>query len=86
MFPVKGCMFFGVPHRGADIADVASRFLSVLGLVFNINKSNVQDLKPKSQRFANISSEFQSVQEERDIPVLSFYETVKYNHIVGLVS
>ena len=86
MFPVKGCMFFGVPHRGADIADVASKFLSVLGLVFNVNKNNVQDLKPNSQRFANISSQFQSVQQDRNIPVLSFYETVRYNHTVGLVS
>lgn len=86
IFPVKGCMFFGVPHKGADIADMASRFLSVLGRVFNVNKNNIQDLKPKSQRFANTSSQFRSVQKEHDIPVISFFETVKHSHAVGLVS
>ena len=86
IFPVKGCMFFGVPHKGANIAAKASKFLSLLGHVFNVNKNNVQDLEPKSQRFANISSEFRSVQSEHNIPVVSFFETVKYNHTVGLVS
>ena len=79
-------MFFGVPHAGADIADKASKFLSILSLVFNVNKSNVKDLRPKSQRFANISSEFRSVQSKYSIPVISFYETVQYNHTLGLVS
>ena len=84
-FPVKGCMFFGVPHQGASIADKALRFLNVLSLVFNINKNNIQDLKSKSQRFANISSEFRTVQTEQDFQVLSFFETVKYKHH-GMVS
>lgn len=86
IFPVRGCMFFGVPHKGAEIATKASKFLSLLGHVFNVNRNNVQDLEPKSQRFANISSEFRSVQSEHNIPVYSFYETVKYNQAIGLVS
>ena len=86
IFPVKGCMFFGVPHKGAEIADIASKFLSVLASVFNVNKNNVTDLKPKSQRFANISSTFRSVQSTQNIPVISFYETVEYKHILGVVS
>lgn len=86
IFPVKGCVFFGVPHNGANIAAKASKFLSLLGHVFNVNKNNVQDLEPKSQRFVNISSEFRSVQSEHNIPVVSFYETVRYNHTVGFVS
>ena len=86
IFPVKGCMFFGVPHKGADIADKASKFLSILAPVFNVNKNNVIDLQPKSQRFANISSEFGSVQSTNNIPVISFYETEKYNRALGVVS
>ncbi len=86
VFPVKGCLFFGVPHKGADIADKASGFLSAFSHLLNVNKNNIKDLKPKSQRFANISSEFRSVQSEHNIPVISFYETVRYNHTVGLVS
>ena len=85
LFPVKGCLFFGVPHKGADIADKALAFLSVLSLVFDVNKSNIKDLKSKSQRFANISSEFRAVQTEQNFPVISFFETVKYKHH-GLVS
>ena len=79
-------MFFGVPHKGAEIADTASKFLSILAHVFNVNKNNVKDLKTKSQRFANISSEFGSVQSTQNIPVISFYETVEYNHTLGIVS
>lgn len=86
IFPVKGCMFFGVPHKGAEVADTASKFLSVLGPVFNVNKNNIRDLKPKSQRLANISGEFRSIQSSRNIPVLSFYEAARYNHTLGLVS
>lgn len=86
IFPVKGCIFFGVPHKGAEVADTASGFLSILAPVFNVNKNNIKDLKPKSQRFANISSEFRSIQSTRSIPVISFYETVIYNHTLGCVS
>ena len=86
IFPVKGCMFFGVPHKGADVARKAFRFLYILALVFNINKNNFKDLNLKSQRFANISSAFRSVQSTHSIPVISFYETVRYNHLLGIVS
>ena len=79
-------MFFGVPHKGAEIADKASGFLSALGLVFNVNKNNIRDLKPKSQRLANISSEFRSIQSQHRIPIVSFYETEEYNEALGLVS
>lgn len=85
MFPVKRCMFFSVPHKGADIAEKAVGFLSILGHVFNVNTNNIQDLKPKSQRFANISSEFRAVQSEHSITVISFFETVKYKRL-GRVS
>ena len=78
-------MFFGVPHKGADIADKASMLLSILARIFNVNKNNVKDLKPKSQRFANISSQFRSVQATHNIPVISFYETKEYSHF-GVVS
>ena len=86
IFPVKGCMFFGVPHKGAEVAETALKFLSMLAPILNINKNKIKDLKPKSQQFANISSEFRSIQLTRNIPVISFYETVKHSHALGLVS
>lgn len=85
-FPVKGCMFFGVPNRGADIADTASSILKLLSRVFNVNKNVVRDLEHKSQRLANLASEFRQIRNERIIPVISFFETVKYNSFLGLVS
>ena len=85
-FPVKGCMFFGVPHKGAHIASTALKFLSVLGHVFNVNKRNLRDLEAKSQRFANTSSDFRQVRSDYGIPVISFYETVEYNRTLGVVS
>ena len=78
-------MFFGVPHQGADIASTASKFLSALSFVFNVNKNNVQDLEAKSTRFANTSSEFRAVQSEHGFPIISLYETVKYRTF-GIVS
>ena len=85
LFPVKGCLFFGFPHNGAEFADRAFAFLNVLSFVFDVNKSNIKDLKSKSQRFANISSEFRAIQTEQEFPVMSFFETVKYKHH-GVVS
>lgn len=85
IFPVQGCMFFGVPHIGAEIADKASGFLSLLSHVFDVNTKNIGDLKSKSHTFANISSQFRTVQSEHSIPVMSFYETVKYKRF-GVVS
>ena len=85
LFPVKGCLFFGVPHTGAEFADRAFAFLNVLSFVFDVNKSNIKDLESKSQRFAKTSSEFRAVQTEQEFPVISFFETVKYKHH-GVVS
>ena len=79
-------MFFGVPNRGADIAENASSILGLLGRVFNVNKNVVSDLESKSQRLASLASEFRQVRKDRNIPVISFFETVKYNNFLGLVS
>ena len=86
VFPVEGCMFFGVPHKVADIiASTASRFLSVLGQVFNVNTNNIRDLEAKSGRFANTSLELRTVRTVNGIHIISFFETVKYNRTLGLV-
>lgn len=86
VFPVQGCLFFGVPHKGAKIAGLASGLLTGLNKVFNVNKNNVYDLQPKSQRLACISSEFEATQGQLNFPVLSFYENKSLSHTIGLVS
>lgn len=84
-FPVEGCMFFGVPNLGTEHAAGAATVLKVLNTVFNVNRNVVQELISKSQRLANIASEFRQIRNEHKIPVISFYETEKYNYALGLV-
>ena len=84
-FPVKGCMLFGVPNRGSDVAHTATGILKLLNTVFNVNKNMIQDLEKKSQRLADIASRFRQVRHEHTIPVISFFEQQKYGSGLGLV-
>ncbi len=86
VFPVQGCLFFGVPHKGAKIASYASALLTGLNTVFNVSTKKVHDLQPKSERLARISSEFEATQAQLNFPVLSFYENKALSHTIGLVS
>lgn len=79
-------MFFGVPNRGTEIANGAEKILTVLNTVFSVNRNVIRELKNKSQRLANIASEFRQIRNEHKIPVISFFETEKYNYALGLVS
>ena len=85
-FPVRGCLLFGVPNKGSDVADSASTILKLLATVFNVNRSMVTDLQSKSQKLANIAGEFRQIRDEKSIPVISFYEKQNYNSLLGLVS
>lgn len=78
-------MFFGVPNRGAELAGTASSILTLLSNVFNVNRNVVHDLESKSQRLANLASEFRQIRKEHNIPVICFFETVTYNNTLGLV-
>ena len=86
VFPVHGCLFFGVPHKGAELAETASAVLTWLSKVFNVNKHNVHDLKPKSERLARSSFEFGELRSNFSLPVMSFYETRNMSHTLGMVS
>lgn len=79
-------MLFGVPNRGSDVADSASKILKLLATVFNVNRSVVQDLQSKSNKLADIAGQFRQIRNEHSIPVISFYEEQKYSSILGLVS
>ena len=85
-FPIRGCMLFGVPNQGTDVANTASKVLTLLSAVFNINRNVVDDLENKSQKLANIASEFRQVRQAHSIPIISFYERQKYSSALGLVS
>lgn len=79
-------MFFGVPNLGTEHANGAASVLNVLNTVFNVNRNFVQELKRKSQRLANIASEFRQIRNKHKIPIISFFELEKYNYASGLVS
>ena len=84
-FPVKGCMLFGVPNRGSDVAHTATSILRLLNTVFHVNRNMIQDLDKKSQKLADIASRFRQVRQEHSIPVISFFEQQKYGSGLGLV-
>lgn len=79
-------MLFGVPNKGSDVADSASRILNLLATVFNVNRHIVEDLQSKSHKLAEIAAQFRQIRYEHNIPVISFYEKQKYSSVLGLVS
>lgn len=85
-FPVKGCMLFGVPNKGSEVADSASKILKLLATVFNVNRNMVADLQSKSHKLADIAAQFRQIRSEHGIPVVSFYEKQNFNSVLGLVS
>lgn len=80
---MRGCVFFGTPHRGAASAETARAFISVLTIftLGNAGDANkIVDLFPKSQKLADINSHFLQVRRKYDIDVLSCFEQVNsYN-------
>lgn len=79
-------MLFGVPNQGTEIATGASKILNLLSVVFRMNMNVVVELQSKSQTLASIASEFRQIRNERNIPVISFFETKRYSTSLGLVS
>jgi len=82
---VKGIIFMGTPHRGADIA----YWSGLLGKIANIPllgslKTDVlKDLEPKSRTLGDISSQF--VERGRSFQIFSLYERVMMAGINSLV-
>jgi len=78
-------MFFGVPHRGADLAywaKLATDVLSYASLGAVGNSRFVKALKRNSQEFAAISKAFIQPASRFQL-IRSFYESVKIgNQIV----
>jgi hypothetical protein len=72
---VRGCVFFGVPHRGADVAYWASwgaNLLKILQLGFSTNTNFVDAL---GTTFSEISEQF--IERAHRFKILTFYETDK---------
>lgn len=81
---VKALVFFGVPHRGSDLAywsTLAARLLNTVQLGLGTNQSFVEALQRNSQTFADISQSF--IERAAPLKVRTFYETEKlYGNLV----
>ncbi|KAI9740439.1 MAG: hypothetical protein M1834_005019 [Cirrosporium novae-zelandiae] len=80
---VKACIFFGVPHRGADIA-YWGRFVANLldygQLGLKVNKNLIDALVKNSPTLANISRQF--VERGTQLQIRTFFETEKMGNQV----
>ena len=75
---VKAAVFFGVPHRGADLAYWAaflSNILKTVLLGFATRTTFVEALKRNSSTFADISQQF--VERSAKLEIVTFFETKK---------
>ena len=81
---VYAMVFFGVPHRGSDLAywsTLAARLLNTISLGSRTNTSFVEALQRNSQTFADISQSF--IERAAPLKIRTFYETEKlYGHLV----
>lgn len=71
----RALVFFGVPHRGADLAywaSFATALAKNLTLGFTGNINHVEALKRNSQAFAKISQLF--VERAANVQIRTFYE------------
>ena len=74
---VRGCMFFGVPHHGTNIAywgDIAAKLLKI-GTLGSANPKFVAALKSNSSTLHEISRQFP--ERVASIKIRTFYETKK---------
>ena len=77
----------GTPHRGASAAFWASLVADVLyaaNLGLNTNKDLVKALKKDSKTLADISKQF--IERGAQFPIVSFFETEKFESLNCLVS
>jgi hypothetical protein len=77
---VRGVMFFGVPHRGSDLAywgDIAASICKTMSL--GANTKFIAPLRRKSATFADISQQF----IERGQPPLQIYTFYELNKVKG---
>ncbi|KAF7502214.1 hypothetical protein GJ744_006436 [Endocarpon pusillum] len=80
---IRGIVFMGVPHRGADLAywaAFAANIVQVVQLGFGTNANFVEALKRNSQPFAKISRQF--VERQLKLSIRTFYETQRLGNQV----
>ena len=80
---VRASVFFGVPHRGADIAywaNFPATLLKTASLGFGGNTGYLEALKSNSHVWHDISKQF--VKRAISLKIRTFYETEKVGNIL----
>ncbi|KAH0170241.1 hypothetical protein KCU67_g2721, partial [Aureobasidium melanogenum] len=80
---VKGCLFLGVPHRGADLAYWAkfpAQIIPYLSLGFRGNTKLLESLSSKSADWMRISRDF--VHRATSLQIRTFYETDRLGNVI----
>ena len=80
---VKGCLFLGVPHQGADLAywaDMPARIVPLVTFGFFGNRRFLKSLKKNSKDWMQISRDF--VHRSAQLHIRSFFETEKLGDVV----
>ena len=83
---VRGIVFMGTPHRGADVAYWGSTLGKMIKLpLLSIVKTNLlEDLQAKSKVLGEIYSQF--VERGKDIGIFTYFERVKTAGLNALAS
>jgi hypothetical protein len=77
-------IFFAVPHRGAEFANLVKIFSKVVGFFsFGVNTKHIALLSKESDPLMDMSSQFKS--RAKPLDIITFIETEKYKgHLVSL--
>ncbi len=80
---IRGIIFFAVPHRGAELANLVKIFSKVVGFFgFRVNTKHIALLSKESDPLMEISSQFKN--RARRLDIITFIETEKYkSHLVS---
>jgi hypothetical protein len=82
---VRGIVFFGVPHRGSEVAywgSFVANIMAITQLGFRSNTKFIDALRRNSKQFSDISQQF--VEPGSRLNIRSFYETEKlYGQLVS---
>ncbi|KAG9699739.1 serine carboxypeptidase, partial [Aureobasidium melanogenum] len=80
---VKGCLFLGVPHRGADLAywaKLPAQIIPYISLGFRGNSKLLESLSSKSADWMRISRDF--VHRATSLQIRTFYETDRLGNVI----
>lgn len=80
---IKGCLFLGVPHRGADLAywaEFPALSIQAASLGLKANPRFLNSLKTNSKTLMKIADEF--VYRSENLEIRSFYETEKMGNTI----